>query len=219
MSGSCPPGDNGVTFAEVDESHRVSNAEREQTVVLLRHHLLEGRLTLDEFSERVELVYGAKVGQDLIHIRQDLPDVLAGRAGSRRKPTRFVGALLSHVIRRGRLRLRGWTLALSVLANIDLDLREAEIDNAHTTVNVLVAFGNVDIYVPEGVNVDVGGFSLFGRRREWGSDTARTDAPTVQVRTLSWFGTIDVWRVPPDLRGTYGRIFRKLKKRQRRLPA
>ena len=89
----------------------------------------------------------------------------------------------------------------------------------HTTVNVLIAFGNVDIYVPEGVNVDVGGFSLFGHRPEWGFDTARTDAPTVHVCTLGRFGIIDVWRVPHDIRRTYGKIFGKLKKRQRQLPA
>jgi hypothetical protein len=176
-------------------------------------------LTLDEFSERVELAYGAKVGQDLVRVRQDLPDAPSGRVGSRRKPTRVVAALFSHVVRRGRLRLRGWTLAFSVLGDIDFDLREAEIDGPHTTVNVVVALGNVDLYVPEGINVDVSGFALFGHRREWGSDTARADAPSVHIRALSCFGTVDVWRVPAEMRGSYGKIFRKLKKHQRQLPA
>jgi predicted membrane protein len=38
-------------------------------------------------------------------------------------------------------------------------------DNGRATVNVLAAFGNVDIYVPEGINVDVGGLTVFGHRR------------------------------------------------------
>jgi hypothetical protein len=36
-----------------EEPVRVSDAEREQAVVLLREHLLAGRLTLEEFTTRV----------------------------------------------------------------------------------------------------------------------------------------------------------------------
>jgi hypothetical protein len=43
-----------------DASFRVSDAEREQTVIALRGHLLAGRLTLDEFSERVEAALRAQ---------------------------------------------------------------------------------------------------------------------------------------------------------------
>ena len=48
----------------MDEAHRLSDADREQTVVYLREHLLAGRLTLDEFSDRVEIVYGARFGPE-----------------------------------------------------------------------------------------------------------------------------------------------------------
>ena len=98
-----------------------SDAEREQAVDALREHLLAGRLTLEEFSERVEATLGARVGADLARVQQDLPAV---PAPSRRKPTRFTGALFGHVVRRGRLRLQpARTLAVSALADIDLDLR------------------------------------------------------------------------------------------------
>ena len=63
----------------------------------------------------------------------------------------------------------------------------------------MAAFGNVDVYVPEGVNVDVGGITVFGHRRDWGRDADRPDAPTVHVRVLGFAGTIDVWRVPQDM--------------------
>jgi hypothetical protein len=44
---------------------RVSDAEREQMVLSLREHLLAGRLTLDEFSERVEAAYSARTGRPI----------------------------------------------------------------------------------------------------------------------------------------------------------
>ena len=106
---------------------------------------------------------------------------------------------------------------MSAFADVDFDLRQAEIDESETTVTVLAAFGNMDLYVPEGVDVDVGGVTIFGHRREWGRDAADRDAPTIRVRVLGFFGTVDVWRVPSQMRGSYGEIFRQLKQQQREL--
>jgi hypothetical protein len=200
-----------------DLSDRVSDAEREQTVVALRDDLLAGRLTLEEFSERVEIAYQARIGQELVDARRNLPDLSAGVSRLRR-PTRLTAGLFGHVVRRGRLRLTGWTVAVSVFADVDLDLREAEIDTPLTAVTVLAAFGNVDVYVPEGINVDVGGLTVFGRRREWGRDAASRGTPTVHVRMLGFFGTVDVWRVPHQMRGSYSEIVRQLEEQQRQLP-
>ncbi|MGD0925670.1 MAG: DUF1707 domain-containing protein [Streptosporangiaceae bacterium] len=201
-----------------DASIRVSDADREQAVVMLREHLLAGRLTLDEFSGRVEAALQARVGGELARVQEDLPSVSSAGSRPRRKPTRFTTALLGHVARRGPFRLRRWSLAASALGDLDLDLREASIDGPQTAVTVLAAFGNADIYVPEGVSVDVTGMTIFGHRREWGRDTSRPDAPAVQVRVFGWFGTVDVWRVPHDMRGNYSDIFRQLEDRQRQLP-
>jgi len=201
-----------------DLSDRVSDAEREQTVVALRDHLLAGRLTLEEFSERIEIAYQARIGQELVGARQSLPDIPAEAVRSRR-PTRVTAALFGRVVRRGRLRLRRWTVAVGVFADVDLDLREAEIDTPSTAVTVLAAFGNVDVYVLEGISVDVRGVTLFGRCREWGRDVARADAPTVHVRALGCVGTVGVWRVPHQMRGSYSEIFHQLEEQQRQLPA
>jgi hypothetical protein len=187
-------------------------------VVSLRDHLLAGRLTLDEFSERVEQAYRARTSDELARVRTDLPQT-SEPVRLRRRPTRFTAALFGHVARRGRLRLGASTLAVAAFADLDLDLREAEIDAPETVVTVLVAFGNIDVYVPEGVNVDVGGLTLFGHRREWGRDDARADAPTIRIQALGWFATVDVWRVPRELQGGYREIIRQIEERQRLPPA
>jgi hypothetical protein len=114
--------------------------------------------------------------------------------------------------------VRRWSLAASAFGDLDLDLREATIDQPHTAVTVLAVFGNADIYVPEGVSVDVSGLTILGHHREWGRDVVRPDAPAVQVRILGCCGTVDVWRVPHDMHGSYSEIFRQLKERQRQLP-
>ena len=73
--------------------------------------------------------------------------------------------------------------------------------------------------VPEGVNSDVGGITVFGHRRDWGRDAGRPDAPAVRIRVLGFAGTIDVWRVPHDMHGSsYDDIIHRLDERPRRLP-
>jgi uncharacterized protein DUF1707/cell wall-active antibiotic response 4TMS protein YvqF len=189
-----------------DLSQRSSEADRERAVAALRDDLVAGRLTLDEFSERVELAYRARTGEDLAALRQGLPEP----ARARRRPTRLTAALFAHVVRRGRLRLRRRTVALAAVADIDLDLRDAEMDDAEPAVVILALLGNVDLYVPEGIEVDVAGVTVFGHRREWGNEAIRAGAPIVRVRTLGLFATVDVWRVPRGLGGDYGEIMRRL---------
>jgi DUF1707 SHOCT-like domain len=173
---------------------RVSDSEREQAVVSLRDDLLAGRLTLDEFSERVGTAYGARVGAELARVREGLPEQLAAR--TRRPRMRLSVAAFAHLVRRGRLRLPRRTLAISAFADLDLDLREAEIDTRRVTVHLYTLVGNVDVYLPEGIDVEVGGLIVFGL-----------------------FGTVDVWRVPTDVHGTYGEVIAQLEAQQRELPA
>jgi hypothetical protein len=202
-----------------EPNERVSDAEREHAVAQLREHLLAGRLTLEEFSERVELAYGARVGEELARAAQDLPETgNLPAVHSRRKPTRVTAAFFGHVARRGRLRLRRRTFAGGAFSDVDLDLRDAQLDSPQASVNVAVAFGNVDVYVPEGITVSVGGLALFGHRRDWGRELDRPDAPVIHIRAVSLFGTVDVWRVPADMKGGYGEIFRQLQERQQQLP-
>ena len=193
---------------------RASDDDRERSVNELRDHLVAGRLTLDEFTQRVGDAYKARTDVELLSLRRDLPDAVAVSSMPRRRPVRFSVAIFGHLVRRGRLRLRRRSLAAALFSDIDFDLREAEIDDMETTLTAVIGFANIDIYVPEGVNVDVGGITVFGHRREWGRDKAPPNAPCVHVRAISLFGTVDVWRVPHGVRGDFGEIMRQAQSAQ-----
>jgi len=204
-------------MAGVDE--RASDSDREQTVACLRDHLLAGRLTLEEFSERVDQAYAAVSHVDLDRVRTGLlATERLPEPRSRRRATRFSGGLVAHVVKRRRLRLRRWTVAGGALCDVDLDLRQAQIQGRRTALTVLVGLGNVDVYVPENVSVTVSGLAVGGHRPEWGADIERPNSPEISVRAISLFGTVDVWRVPVDMPGDYGEITRGLQARQRELP-
>jgi hypothetical protein len=188
-------------------------------VAWLREHLVSGRLTLEEFSERVGRAYAAQLQADLEELRSGLAATREEpEARSRRRTTRLTAALLAHVVRRGRLKLGRWTAAGGALCDIDLDLRKAEVHGQRTSVAVLVGLGNVDVYVPENVNVTVTGLAIGGHRREWGDDLARPGAPEIRVRAISLLGTVDVWRVPADMPSDYGEVTSELRRRERQLP-
>jgi len=112
------------------------------------------------------------------------------------------------------------SVAVVGFGNIDLDLRQAELTAPTASITCFVLAGNIDVYVPEGVDVDVGGFALFGHRRDWGEDPPlRPGTPLVHVRVYSLFGTADVWRVPRTLaKLDFRQVIRALRDGDRGLP-
>ena len=195
---------------------RASDADRERTVVLLRDHSTQGRLTLEEFSERMEHAYAARTLDELESLTDDLPtSEPATTAVERRRPTRrFTVVVFGDVERTGRWRL-GRHLVWITFGNADIDLRQAEVAGK-ASITAFVLFGNVDVYVPEEVAVDLTGVTIFGHRRDHGVESAHAAVPLVRVRVFALFGTADLWRVPRRLAEAGWREVIKTLRRERR---
>ena len=175
---------------------RAGDADREQTVATLREHAVEGRLSLEEFIDRMSTAYLAGTKNQLDELLSDLPS--GGTAPvSRRKPTRFVFSVLGSSEREGRIRISRRVTCLTCFGNVDLDLRQATLERDVITIVALGMFGAIDVYVPEGVEIDLHGFALGGHKRARGNDPPpRPGTPLVRVFAISIFAGIDVWRVP-----------------------
>jgi hypothetical protein len=181
---------------------RASDVERERVALVLRDHAVAGRLSLEELSARLEEAYAARTLAELERVTRELPDTPSPTI--RPRPARLSGVLFGHVERKGRWRVARRNVSLVAWGDLDLDLRHAQIESGAVTLVLLVLFGNADVYVPEGLEVDVGGLTVFGHRHDWGRDVpGRPDAPLVRVRIFSLFGTADVWRVPHGVSGTF----------------
>ncbi len=182
-------------------TQRVSDADRDQTVTQLREHVVEGRLTLDEFSERVGRTLQARTRGDLEAVMADLPAAATPSAplpepaapGSGRKKRRWHVAILSGHSTRGRWRISGKTNAVAFLGGCDMDLRRAEIDGPEVTITAFAFLGGIDIIVPEGFDVDLQGFSFMGGRDLKLRDVPRVPgSPVIVVRGFAILGGIDV---------------------------
>lgn len=189
---------------------RASDADRERAIALLREHAVEGRLTLEEFTDRMSAAATARTTAELEELARDLPQT---QVGSRRSPTRFLFAMFGSTEREGRIRVGRRVGCLSLLGNIDLDLRQATLERDVVTVVAIGIFGTLDVYVPEGVEVDLHGFALGGHKRANGNDPPPLPGtPLVRVFAVSIFAGLDVWRVPIQwTRKTFREVIRGIR--------
>ena len=54
---------------------RIGDADRESTAAVLREHYAQGRLTMEEFNQRLDATFAAVTQRQLNHITRDLPHV------------------------------------------------------------------------------------------------------------------------------------------------
>jgi hypothetical protein len=179
---------------------RASDAERDLLVSQLRQDMVEGRLTVDEFTDRIEAAYGSRTRGELEALRRDLPAVGPGDApavSSRRASTRWSIGIMGGSARKGRWRIEGQTNAIAIMGGCHLDLREAEIEGPEVTINAFAFMGGINIFVPDDVELDVTGFSFIGGRNV-GSATKSPPpgAQVVHVRAFSFMGGVNVVRRP-----------------------
>jgi hypothetical protein len=172
---------------------RASDAEREETVTRLREAAADGRLTVEELTERIDAAYAATMLADLEPLTADLPATTKAMEVERGGGTSFLLGVLGGGDRSGRWRVAERLTVLNVLGGADLDLREATLAAPEVTITVISILGGSDITVPEGVHVELTGFALLG------GDDLRLEgpepppgAPVVHVKTVSILGGTDV---------------------------
>jgi hypothetical protein len=193
--------------SEPDDSLRVSDAERDAVLRTLGDHAAVGRLTLAELEERSGRALTAKTRGELATLTSDLPRE-AGQASElspvpgRRKPVRWMVAIMGGSHRRGRFRTVGSINAVAIMGGDEIDLRDAEIEGGELTVNLFALMGGSNIYVPDSVEVEVGGFSFMGGHEEVGSERPpRPGAPLIRIRVYALMGGATIYRLPPQARG------------------
>ena len=176
-----------------------SDAERDRSVELLRTAVGEGRLTLEEFTERVELAQSARTDVELAALSRDLPAARSGAAaGVDLQPaSERHRAVCSRISRSGPWSLPARSAYSSIFGTIDLDLRQARLSADETELEVFNLFGTVTVIVPEGVEVSVDGGGMFASQVIDSPQTATVrDAPTLRIHVSGPGGTLYVRNRP-----------------------
>ncbi|MGV9312541.1 DUF1707 SHOCT-like domain-containing protein [Streptomyces sp. NPDC003691] len=196
---------------------RASDTERERIAERLREAVAEGRLSMEEFNERLDATYRARTHGELEPIVSDLPVIASGGpshspapaapaadAAPQRWTERIGGKGTSKMAfavwggfgRRGR-----WTVprvfnAFTLMGGGELDLREAHFEDREVTIRCWAIMGGIDVTVPPEVTVEVNGFGFMGGFGEHGGDDSYPDpnAPRIRILGLALMGGVGVRR-------------------------
>jgi hypothetical protein len=169
----------------------VSDAEREGAVTLLRDAVVDGRLTLEEFSDRVGGAQLVRTEPELAALVADLPS--ASRATAPATAGVSHRAVCSRLVRSGPWELPERSEFRSIFGTIDLDLRQATLSSDVVDVEVFNFFGTVTLIVPKGIAVSVEGGGLFASQViEPPSSPPVPDSPRLRIRASGPGGTLYV---------------------------
>lgn len=185
---------------------RASDHDREVVVERLRTACEEGRLTLEETTERIGAAYQASTFAALEPLTADLP---ASTAAVNAANAAALGAASPAVVpdagrssesyvaifggteRKGRWRVPRRSKAVAVFGGITLDLRESQLAASTVDIDAVAVFGGIEIAVPEGVDVQLSGWAVFGGKSAK-VPTAPPGAPVIRVKAIAVFGGVDV---------------------------
>jgi hypothetical protein len=184
---------------------RASDTDREATVDFLREAAGEGRITLDELTDRIEAAVNAVTRSDLALLTGDLstgdtlgvatqPTEVRGWAGVKRSGPWTVPAQNS---------FRTW------LGHIELDLREAQISAPETHIHARALFGDIKMLVPEGIAVELQARTRLGRTKLQAKSEV-PGAPRIVLTGGTFSGSINV---------RHPRLWEKVRRRGRRSTA
>jgi hypothetical protein len=179
---------------------RASDADRERTAELLRRAAGEGRLTIEELDERLDIVYETRTQRELDALTVDVV-ARDEPASTNRMPVRtgegsnWVVSVMSGHDRKGRWRVGRHLKVISVMGGSSIDLNDAELTSDVTEITVFSLMGGSDIRVPDGLNVEISDFAFMGGNdAKIGEYLPDPGGPLVKIRMISIMGGSDVKR-------------------------
>lgn len=205
---------------------RISDADRHKVAEVLRDAAGEGRLDMDELDERLEATYAAKTYADLVPITLDLPNrgvepvraaspvptPNSAQSGVMAPEHKSSFAMMGAQERKGVWQVGGRHTAVSIMAGVDLDLRQAIFAEHETVIHANAVMGAVDIVVNPFTHVIVDGVGIMGdfsQARDRAEPALGPDSPVVRVKGVALMGAVTVVRKPMPGEG-------RLRKRLRR---
>jgi Domain of unknown function (DUF1707)/Cell wall-active antibiotics response 4TMS YvqF len=164
---------------------RASDADRERVVTVLGEALADGRITLEEHSERTSHAYAARTLGELTGLTADL-------APQESQPIlvddRPISAFFGRMRREGRWVVPVKVPLLALFGTVELDLRQAVLQRRHVVLDSLVIGGRIRILVPDGVQVNVTGRTILSTREV--RTRPNQDGPTIEIGGTLFLGSV-----------------------------
>ena len=184
-----------TTPSASDASEQASDDDRIQVAQLLSEAASHGRLTLEQYEDRLAKAYAATTFDELERVADDLPEAMEYRRGKTRPaPSTMLLAILSGFERRGRWNVPGRMTTFTLFGGGVVDLRYADFTAPEVEIHAYSIFGGQTIVLPPEVNVDVHGRGVMGGFDQAVDGQGAPGAPRVRIKGFSLLGGVGIKR-------------------------
>lgn len=177
------------------DGSRASDDDRIQAAQLLAEAAAAGRLSLQQYEDRLTRAYSASSYDELERLTDDLPEALEyRRRKSRPAPSTMLLAILSGFERRGRWYVPGRMTTFTLFGGGVVDLRYADFTSPEVEIHAYSILGGQTILLPPEVNVEIDGRGVLGGFGHEAQGSGTPGAPTVKIKGFSLFGGVGIKR-------------------------
>jgi hypothetical protein len=173
-----------------------SDGDRDAVAARLNEAVGDGRLTLQEFGERLDQAYAARTRGALAPLTADLPAIGPVRGPGRLR--RVMLGIFWDSRRAGPHALEDEITAIALLGDVVIDLRGAKATSKEITIRAYALLNDVDVIVPEGIAVELSGVAVVGDNRNMARPVrAGTSRFVVKIHGHAVLGDVQVCNSNP----------------------
>ena len=209
----------------------ISDADRGRFADVIGDAFAEGRLTREEYEERLSVTMSARTVADLVPVLEGLPPAVAATAlaplvdiasaapAPAQSPattsawwpgegaltsSSSVVAIFGGATRKGEWIVPAQLTAFAMFGGVELDLTRVTFAQAESEITAVAVMGGVEITVPEGLTVHVDGVGIFGGFDQKAEGPGEPGAPVLRIKGAALFGGVEVKRKQRKRRGLGG---------------
>lgn len=169
---------------------RVSDAEREHVGELLQRAVGQGRLTLEEFEQRMTAAMAARTRGDLNALVLDIAE--ARNVAPHAKDQLELRSAVGEIKRTGRWVVPPTVRVTGGVGGVLLDFTDARFASPETTVDVKLGVGELVLVMPRGADVDYDDLHTAIGEIKFRLDEPRPDGQRFVVRGSSTMGEVKI---------------------------
>ncbi len=176
---------------------RASDADRDRVLAMLGEAMSDGRLTIEEHSERVQRAFSARTLGELAELTADL--AVPSAQPVQLDGGRVIAGIFGPARRDGRWVVPENFSVTAMFGEVEVDFTQAILQASRVQLYATVFGGRLRLIVPDGVSVIVSGHMVLGRKRGSTPPPAGPGSPVIEVKALVLGGELSV-RTPPKSR-------------------
>ncbi|ORV87641.1 DUF1707 SHOCT-like domain-containing protein [Mycolicibacterium iranicum] len=135
---------------------RASDADRAAVTQILEHAVGQGMLTLDEYTERIDVVIAARTRRELDTVIADLPHIRRDAAPVPAAPE-VLTSWMSGISRKGQWTVPPQLRLVTRMCSTTLDFTTAVLSGPVVRIDIDDYFSSTELILPDGATADLNG--------------------------------------------------------------